>query len=438
MDTVQNYENLKDTLAQASNDRGEPHWFTARRLAAVDQMVDLPLPEVQRFDYHRWPVTPTEQGLKHVRSNKKLAANVDIREDSVQITQVGQTTISTNLPDDLFDQGVILTDIFTAFREHPRLTQKYFMDKVINTGEDRLTSYHTAFLNAGIFLFVPKGVTIKQPIEAHIIQDSTQRAPLVSHVLIIAEEDSHFSFIQHLTTQGDQKNLASCVVEILARANSHVGFSSLDEFGHNTTTYLNRRAYLSRDANVDWAIAMMNDGNTIADFDSELVGSGSKADSKVVAITAGDQHNGINTRVTNRGKHTTGNILQRGVIEEKSMLIFNGIGSIIHGAHGANAEQENRVLMMSDQARGDANPILLIDEDDVIAGHAASVGQVDAEQLYYLMSRGIDKKTAQRLVIRGFLGAVLIAVPSKAVRQRMIQTIERKLEHGQNTQTDQR
>jgi len=87
--------------------------------------------------------------------------------------------------------------------------------------------------------------------------------------------------------------------------------------------------------------------------------------------------------------------------------------------------------MMSSKAHGDANPILLIDENDVIAGHAASVGQVDPKQLYYLMSRGIDRKTAERLVIRGFLGDVLISIPSKKVRQELIQTIERKLENGQ-------
>jgi ABC-type transport system involved in Fe-S cluster assembly, permease component len=87
--------------------------------------------------------------------------------------------------------------------------------------------------------------------------------------------------------------------------------------------------------------------------------------------------------------------------------------------------------MMSSKAHGDANPILLIDENDVLAGHAASVGQVDQKQLYYLMSRGIDKKTAQRLVIRGFLGDVLVSIPSKTIREQLVQTIERKLENGQ-------
>lgn len=428
---VQDYEAIKTAVETAANEHGEPHWFVERRLAAIDAMQNLALPEMQRYDFHRWPLMD-DMNLKFRRSDKQLADDLPKVDNQIRFVQVGQTTVAVNLPDELADQGVILTDIFSAFREHPRLTEKYFMDKVTKYNENKLTAYHQAFLNSGIFLYVPKGVEIKQPIEAYLIQDSTVKQAMVSHVLIIAEENSRFSFIQHLTTKGDETNAAHCMVEVLSRANSHVHFSSVDELGKNTYSVLHRRANLSRDARFDWAIGIVNDQNTVGDITSELIGEGAHSESKVIAITTGNQSNGINNRVVNRGKHTTANISQRGVLLEKSELIFNGIGDIIHGASGANAEQENRVLMMSDQAHGDANPILLIDEDDVIAGHAASVGQVDQNQLYYLMSRGIDKELAQRLVIRGFLGAVLEEIPLPEVRQEMIDVIERKLEDGQH------
>ena len=112
------------------------------------------------------------------------------------------------------------------------------------------------------------------------------------------------------------------------------------------------------------------------------------------------------------------------VILEKGTLTFNGIGHIIKGAKGADAQQESRVLMLSDKARSDANPILLIDENDVTAGHAASIGQVDPEDMYYLMSRGLDKATAERLVVRGFLGSVIVEIPVKEVRAEMIENID--------------
>ena len=149
---------------------------------------------------------------------------------------------------------------------------------------------------------------------------------------------------------------------------------------------------------------------------------------KVVAASSGRQIQGIDTRVTNYGNNSIGHILQHGVILERGTLTFNGIGHIIKGAKGADAQQESRVLMLSDKARSDANPILLIDENEVTAGHAASIGQVDPEDMYYLMSRGIDKETAERLVIRGFLGTVITEIPVKAVRDEMIAVLDEKLD----------
>lgn len=193
------------------------------------------------------------------------------------------------------------------------------------------------------------------------------------------------------------------------------------------TAYISRRGRLDRAATIDWALALMNEGNVIADFDSDLIGQGAQTDVKVVAASSGRQVQGIDTRVTNYGKHTVGHILQHGVILERGTLTFNAIGHIIKGAKGADAQQESRVLMLSDQARSDANPILLIDENEVTAGHAASIGQVDPEDMYYLMSRGLDQETAERLVIRGFLGAVVAEIPVPSVRQDIVTALDDKL-----------
>ena len=217
---------------------------------------------------------------------------------------------------------------------------------------------------------------------------------------------------------------ANITVEVIAQTGAQIKFSAIDRLGENVTAYISRRGKLDDDSMIDWAIGVMNEGNVIADFDSDLFGRGSHADMKVVALSRGKQIQGIDSRVTNYGCNSIGNILQHGVILEKGTLTFNGIGHIIKGAKGADAQQESRVLMLSDKARSDANPILLIDENDVTAGHAASIGQVDPEDMYYLMSRGLDQATAERLVVRGFLGSVIVEIPVKEVRIEMIETID--------------
>lgn len=127
------------------------------------------------------------------------------------------------------------------------------------------------------------------------------------------------------------------------------------------------------------------------------------------------------------GKETTGNILKHGVMKDSASSVFNGIGYIKHGATNSDAQQESRVLMLSPKARGDANPILLIDEDEVVAGHAASAGQVDEIQLFYLMSRGLNRQEAERLVIHGFLAPVVESIPIESVKQLLTAVIEEKI-----------
>ncbi|MBM6812631.1 Fe-S cluster assembly protein SufD [Limosilactobacillus reuteri] len=419
----------KEQIIAASKANNEPQQLIDRRLSARELMEKLRLPRMQRFDFRTWPLI-AERPLKWVESDADLVEKSVTDDEVIKVTQFGQTLLHVNLPQKLQDQGVILTDIFTTAREYPELFNKYFMT-AINPEENLLTAYHLAYLNAGLFLYIPKNVEIEKPIEAEIIQDSTQDEPLISHILVIADRGSRIKFIQHLTTVGDHENAANMMIELMAQENSEIDFSSLDEFGPHTHTYFKRRADIGKDAHVEWAVGLMNDGATVGDMDSELLGDGGYANSKMIAVTTRDQEVGVNNRVTNHGKHTTGLINQRGVILEKSELIFNGIGQIIHGAHGAKADQQNRVLIMSDQARGDANPILLIDENDVEAGHAASVGPVDQQQMYYLMSRGIPRAQAERMVIRGFLGAVLSAIPAADVRNKLITILERKLADGQ-------
>lgn len=414
-----------DELSEFACQNMEPDWLIEKRLLACEQMKTLDFPNVLRFNYRNWQMT--SDLLAWIKSDKHL---INCVLNSNGLVQFGQTTLSVNLSTELKQQGVILTDLFTAARYYPELVHDNFMTKAIKTDDNFLASYHAACLTSGIFLYVPDNVEFKEPIELNLIQDSTQVSPLVSHTLIVAGANTKFSVIQQINTKGSQANLANAFVEVIAQENSHVNMSSLDELGENTLAYLQRRAAVGRNAHVNWAIGMMNDGDTVGNFALELNGDGAQAKAKVVAITKHRQRVGINTGIKNVGKHTVGDILQRGVILDDSQLVFNGIGDIVHGASGSESEQENRILMMSNNAHGNANPILLIDENDVLAGHAASVGQVDQSQLYYLMSRGLSRVLAERLVIRGFLGAVLTVIPLKTVQQKLIKIIERKLADG--------
>lgn len=399
-----------------------PTWFTNRQAAAQQAAATLPMPDFSRFKYQEWGMDDAPKtGLP------TPSGHPDDLGDQ-QVVSFGTDTVRLKLSPAMQASGLIVEDFATALQNHADLLEKYFMTKAVRPDEDRLTAQNLAYLNHGLFIYVPQNVQVPETLQLLMIQNSQVQTNYFGHVLIVTAPNSSLKVLQQLETRGEEADQFHLVTEVVALENSHVEFTGLDLLGKRTHAYLNRRGYFGDNAKIDWSIGIFNDGQTIADFDSDLRGKGSDAEVKVVALSGGAQRQCIDTRVTNYAPHSIGNITQRGVILGSSELIFNGIGKIIHGAHGANANQENRVLMLSDKAHGDANPILLIDENDVLAGHAASVGRVDEHQMYYLMSRGIPKPTAQRLVIRGFLGDVLSKLPSEQLRERMIATIERKLQ----------
>ena len=412
----------KELIHEFSQVHAEPAWLADLRQQAFDKMDQLDLPVIERVKFHRWNL-----GDGRISDSEPLTSVPDFTAlgDNLKFIQMGTQTVLEQLPADLAEQGVVFTDFHSALEEIPELVEQHFMSAV-KYDEDKLAAYHTAYFNSGAVLYVPDNVEIDQPIEGIFYQDSESDVPFNKHILIIAGKHSKVNYLERLETygQGTVPTTANITVEVIAQAGAQIKFSAIDRLGENVTAYISRRGKLDSDAMIDWAIGVMNEGNVVADFDSDLYGKGSHADMKVVALSSGKQVQGIDTRVTNYGCNSIGNILQHGVILEKGTLTFNGIGHIIKGAKGADAQQESRVLMLSDQARSDANPILLIDENDVTAGHAASIGQVDPEDMYYLMSRGLDKATAERLVVRGFLGSVIVEIPVKEVRDEMIENID--------------
>lgn len=416
----------KEMILAFSQAKAEPAWLQERRQAAFAKLEELPLPTIERVKFHRWNLgdgTITED---------EMGANVPdfiAFGDNPKLVQVGTQTVLEQLSPDLMNQGVVFTDFYSALEEIPEVIEQHF-GTALAFDEHKLAAYNTAYFNSAAVLYVPDNVEVEVPIEGIFLQDSSSAVPFNKHILVIAGKHAKVSYLERFETIGNGRaeTSANISVEVIAGAGSQIKFAAIDRLGEGVTTFISRRGRLAQDASIDWALGVMNEGNVIADFDSDLIGDGSHANLKVVAASSGRQVQGIDTRVTNYGNNSVGHILQHGVILERGTLTFNGIGHIIKGAKGADAQQESRVLMLSDKARSDANPILLIDENEVTAGHAASIGQVDPEDMYYLMSRGLDRETAERLVIRGFLGAVITEIPVQAVREEMIAVLDKKLD----------
>ncbi|WP_442595992.1 Fe-S cluster assembly protein SufD [Neobacillus sp. D3-1R] len=425
----------QEYIANFSKENGEPAWLTELRINALSNAVQLPLPKPDKTKIDKWNFTQFDthqvksnayQSLSDLPKAVKVLVDTESQNRNLYI-QNNTTPAYLEVSSELKESGVIFTDIFSAAREHGELLQKYFMTNGVKIDEHKLTALHAALVNGGIFLYIPKNVELKEPIQAIFVHDDAS-LNLFNHVLVVAEDNSKVTYVENYVSTMDTANgIFNLVTEVVANSNSKVQYGAVDNLNKGVTTYVNRRGVAGKDARIEWALGLMNDGNTISENITNLIGDGSFGDSKTVVVGRGNQIQNFTTSIVHFGKNTDGFILKHGVMKDEASSIFNGIGKIEHGASKSNAEQESRVLMLSEKARGDANPILLIDEDDVTAGHAASVGRVDPLQLYYLMSRGISKTEAERLVIHGFLAPVVTELPIEAVKKQLTEVIERKV-----------
>ncbi|MEK4554563.1 Fe-S cluster assembly protein SufD [Jeotgalicoccus sp. FSL K6-3177] len=428
------FELNKEEIIAAANNRGESEFLLGKRKKAVEQFDSLDMIKPDKTKVDKWdffnvtsPVVESSTYNSLDELPEAVKGLIDLDNSKNIYVQHNNTPAYLRLDEKLKAKGVIAENIIDAANNHPELLEKYFMTEGVKIDENKLTAYHAALLNGGIFIYVPKDVHIEDPIQMVVLHDDKD-ASLFNHVLIVADEGSEVTYVEnYFTNLESSTEKINIVSEVIALNNSKITYGSVDFLPKEMTGYVNRRGVAADDANIDWALGLMNDSNIIYDNTTYLNGARSESDLKIVTVGRGETKANFTTQIIHYGKDSNAHILKHGVMKDSATSIFNGIGYIKHGATRADAQQESRILMLSEKARGDANPILLIDEDDVTAGHAASVGRVDDLQLFYLMSRGIAKKEAERLVIHGFLDPVVKALPIESVRKQLKEIIELKV-----------
>ena len=424
----------EEQLVDYSKAHNEPSWMTELRKKALKltETLEMPKPDktkLRKWDFDSFKQHHTEgsvyQSLEELPESVKKIIDVENTENLV--IQHNNDLAYTQVSEQAKNDGVIIEGLSEALVNHSDLVQKYYMTDAVNVDEHRLTALHTALVNGGVFVYVPKNVVVEHPVQYVVLHDD-ESTSFYNHVIIVTEQSAEVTYVEnYLSNASGEGNQINIVSEVIAGANSNITYGSVDYLDKGFTGHIIRRGTTEADASINWALGLMNEGSQIIDNTTNLMGDRSTSELKSVVVGTGDQKINLTSKIVQYGKETDGYILKHGVMKENASSVFNGIGYIKHGGTKSIANQESRVLMLSENARGDANPILLIDEDDVEAGHAASVGRVDPEQLYYLMSRGISRREAERLVIHGFLDPVVRELPIEDVKRQLREVIELKV-----------
>lgn len=365
-----------------------------------------------------------EYSLNNIPENLTLAPISDSYDG--QILMMGTST-KKYLDPSLSSKGVIFTDLRTAETKYPKLLES-IMGKLIQPNEGKFSSLSASLAQNGLLLYVPKNTTIEQPLHSLIWGAGVNMAH-ITHILLLLDEGSSLTYIHETGSHDEDRMMHSGLVEIHVKNGAKLRFVELQSWGRNVWNFTHERIRVEKNGHVDWVVCAVGSHLTKCFLDLELSGEGSRGQMFGLYFSNGVQHLDYDTHQNHQLPNTTSNLLFKGAVTGESYSVWRGKIRVAPGADKSDGYQSNRNLVLSPNARIDTIPGLEILADDVRCSHGATIGKMDDDQIFYLMSRGIDRKAAEQLIVEGFFEQIIQQIPSEGVKNRLHQIILEKLRH---------
>jgi Fe-S cluster assembly protein SufD len=322
--------------------------------------------------------------------------------------------------------GVIVTTLERAAREHPEIVQRH-LGTVVCGDDDVFVARNEANFRGGALVYVPRGVVVERPIALTAIQ-ATPGTELDQRTLIVLEEDAQAEVWEGFASGADQLDgVFNVVTELIVQDNARLRYVCGQSLSERSWVFGAQRAEVARDASLEWVALGFGSARGRVRMETRLNGEGAEARVTGAYATHGRQHIDFDTTQEHAAPNTTSDLAFRGVLQDRSTAVWKGNIIVDPGAQKTDAFQESRNLLISRRAHADAIPGLEIQANDVRCTHAAAVAQVDPDQLFYLRSRGLREEVAKRLVIEGFLSALVERFEEGPVRDTLAQSLEHRL-----------
>ncbi len=406
------------TVQELSGRYREPRWRAEQRLAALDLFQKLPLPD-SRYTKIR------NLELQNYRLTSGSRERLPEFERETVYSQIDNTVVSAKLPENLRRKGVIFCDLETALREHSDLVQRYLFQAVAPS-EDKITALVAAFATGGLFVYVPKDVTLEEPLRLVHLLDNSEIAAL-SHIIIVLERGSRATLLEEAYAKHrDGTPFHAAVAEIYVGDEAQLQFGGMQNWNEATYSFVRRRAHIHRDAKINWTIGWLGGKLTMSHVESRLMGAGAEMEDIQVLFGRHKQHFDLTSSLRNMAPHVKGEIHMKGVLKDRARAVMYGFIKVEPPAQQSNSYQLAQGLLLNDGAHCDAIPGLEIEANDVRATHGASIGPIDEEQIFYLQSRGLEREQAKRSIVEGFLTPTLEQIPIAGVRERFHALVEEK------------
>lgn len=425
----------RDTVLALSERFSEPAWMRTFRQEAFAAYERLPWPVSTDEEWRR--TDPSLFTLESIRPFAEASSGglpnalqqaIDASGGrSGLLVQRNSQPVTVQLDAAIGGTGMVFTDMHTALRDHPGLVREYFMRVCVRPEESKFRALHAAFWSGGTFVYVPKGVEVTLPLLSHTWID-TEGAGVFPHTVIVAEQGSKVTVINGFGSMTQEwPAFADPVTELVLHDGAQVRYVTLQEWGRNVLEIGIIRSHLARDATLHSLLVGFGGKAVKTTVESVLEGQG--ATSEMLGVVFGDdrQHFDFHTLQEHRAPHTLSDLLYKNAVKDRARSIFVGMIRVLPGAQKTNAFQANRNLILSDGAKADSIPNLEIMANDLRCTHGSATSRLNEEHLFYLMSRGLPRAEAVRMVVEGFFTELFDRVPLEAVRQRLQREIEARM-----------
>ncbi len=416
----------RELVLQISEFKAEPEWMRDFRLKALDHFLSRPQPtwgspllaEVDYDNIHyfvrasekssrTWDDVPddikrTFDKLGIPEAERKFLAGVGAQYES--------EVVYHQVREDLEAQGVVFMDMDSGLREHEELVREHFAT-IIPSNDNKLAALNSAVWSGGSFVYVPPGVHVEMPLQAYF-RINTENMGQFERTLIIADEGSYVHYVEGCTAPvWTSDSLHSAVVELIAKPGARIRYTTVQNWSQNVFNLVTKRAVAERDATVEWVDCNLGSKLTMKYPSVYLMGERAHGEILSIAFAGNGQHQDAGGKIVHAAPNTTSNIFAKSISKDGGRSSYRGLLEIAKGASGSKSTVVCDALLLDENSRSDTYPTIRIGDDDVDVGHEASVSKIGEEQLFYLMSRGLDEEEAAKLIVNGFIEPIVKELP---------------------------
>lgn len=417
----------EDLVREISRYKEEPEWMLAKRLEGYETFLKLETPtwgpDISGLDLSKIHFFMRPNAKKNSRSWDDVPEDIKQTYEKLGIpdaernalagvgAQYESETIYHSLKKEWEDLGIVFLDMDEAVKQYPDLVKKYFMTSCVPINLHKFSALHAAVWSGGTFIYIPKGVILKTPLQAYFRMNAKSGGQF-EHTLIIVDEGAEVHYIEGCSApQYTDNSLHAGCVEIHILKNGRARYSSIENWSKNTYNLNTKRAVVYEKGVCEWVNGNMGSCVTMLYPATILLGEGSRGNYLGIAFAGKGQKQDTGAKMVHIGKNTSSNIISKSISVEGGVTSYRGLVSVKKQAKNSKASVECDALMIDSESQSNTYPYMDIHTNDADIAHEASVGSIDEEHIFYLMSKGLSEDQAREMIISGFVDPIVKELP---------------------------